>query len=130
MTIQSILLPVFVLVFMGFFFVGWMVRERMTGGMEAAKSKQISACLQNQFEMPPVFYVLVILAIITRKADLLFVVMEWLFVIFRIGHASIFATSNAIKQRGMAFMLAALTLFIMWVIFAIRILVAPTFAAL
>jgi len=130
MTIQSILLPVFVLVLLSFFFGFWMVRERMANGMEAAKSKQVTACLQNLYEMPPLFYALVILAIITRKADLLFVVMEWLFVIFRIGHAYIFATTNHMKQRGMAFVLSMLVLFIMWVIFAIRILLAPTFGAL
>ena len=34
----------------------------------------------NQFEVPVLFYVLTILALITKQADLLFVMMAWIFV--------------------------------------------------
>ncbi len=130
MTIQSVLLPVFVLVFLGFFLLGWTIRERMTNGRESAKTRQVGDCLQNQFELPPLFYTLVVLAIITRKADFTFVIMEWIFVLTRFGHAFIFTTSNHIRQRGAIFMLGALILFLMWVIFAVRILISPTFGTL
>ncbi len=94
------------------------------------KAQQVSACFSNQSELPPLFYVLVILAIITRKADMTFVVMEWLFVLTRLGHAFIFTTSNDLKQRGMAFGIGGLLLLIMWIIFAVRILFAPTFGTI
>jgi len=127
MTIQSILQPVFVLVFLVFTLLIWMVKERMAG---RARGQQIGACFSNQSELPPLFFILVILAIITRKADVVFVIMEWLFVLTRLGHAFIFTTSNNLKQRGMAFLFGALVLLLMWAIFAIRILFAPAFATL
>jgi hypothetical protein len=134
MPIQAVLLPVFLLVFFIFFILGWTIKERMasTRGIlslngREAKAKQIGSCLQNLFEMPPLFFVLVILAMMTHKDDLIFVIMEWLYLLFRIGHAFIFVTSNAIKPRGMAFLGSATTLALMWLIFAIHILLTPPF---
>ena len=46
------------------------------------------------------FYVLTILAIITRHADLLFVVMAWIFVLFRVLQATVHVTSNTVEWRG------------------------------
>jgi hypothetical protein len=125
MSIQSILLPVFVLVFLMFFLLTWMIKERMAGGQ--TKAQQVGACFSNQTELPPLFFILVVLAIMTRKADWTFVILEWLFVLTRLGHAFIFTTSNNLKQRGMVFMLGGLILLLMWLIFALRILVSPTF---
>ena len=42
---------------------------------------QVGYSFQNQFELPVLFYVLTILAIITKHADILFVVMAWIFVL-------------------------------------------------
>jgi hypothetical protein len=126
MTIQSILLPVFVLVFLMLSLLVWMARERMMG--THARAQQVSACFSNQSELPPLFHILAVLAIMTRKADWTFVIMEWLFVLTRLGHAFIFTTSNNIKQRGGIFLLGALILILMWLIFAVRILISPTFA--
>jgi hypothetical protein len=128
MSIQSILLPVFVLVFLMFLLLTWTLKERMAGGH--SKAQQFGACFSNQAELPPLFFILVVLAIMTRKADWTFVIMEWLFVLTRLGHAFIFTTSNNLKQRGMAFMLGAAILFLMWLIFAIRVLLSPTFGAI
>ncbi len=46
-----------------------------------ARTQQISYSFSNQFELPVLFYVLTILEIITRHADLVFVVLAWIFVI-------------------------------------------------
>jgi hypothetical protein len=73
-------------------------------------------------ELPVLFYVLTILAWITRHADLLFVVLAWIFVAARLVHAYIHVTDNNVNRRGPAFGLGALVLSIMWLIFMIRIL--------
>jgi hypothetical protein len=86
------------------------------------KTQQISNAFRNQFELPVLFYVLTILAIITRHADLLFVVMAWLFVLLRIPHVYIHVTHNRVMWRGTVYVLGALVLIAMWVIFAVRIL--------
>ncbi len=145
MTIPSILLPVFILVLLMFFLLGWTVKERMSGMRSGEvnpesvalsregwqpKAKQVGNCLQNQFELPPLFYAVVILAIMMHKADYIFVIMEWVFVLSRLGHAFVFTTSNHPGSRGSVFLIGALTLFLMWAIFAIRILLSPTFGTI
>jgi hypothetical protein len=72
--------------------------------------------------MPVLFYVLVVLAIFTRKADLLFVIMSWIFVVLRIVHAYIHTTSNHVGHRFYAFLAASVVLLLMWIIFAVRVL--------
>src|ERR1051326_6929499 len=46
--------------------------------------QQINNSYTSQFEQPVLFYVLTILAIITKHADLLFVVMAWIYVLARL----------------------------------------------
>jgi hypothetical protein len=77
---------------------------------------------QNQFELPVLFYVLTILSIMTRHADLLFVILAWVFVATRVVHAYIHLTSNRLPQRGYIFIVGALVLTVMWISFMVRIL--------
>ena len=83
---------------------------------------QISNAVHNQLELPLLFYVLTILAIMTRHADVLFVVMAWIFVLSRVAHAYVHVTSNRLQVRGPVFGLGLLVLFLMWLIFIVRIL--------
>jgi hypothetical protein len=144
-TLQSILLPLFVQIGLIFFLVIWMARERMglikrreVKWQEFAlrqtpwpgRAQQIAHCFENQFEVPILFYVLAVLVIITKKADLLFVIMEWLFVATRIAHAYVFTTSNYVPLRGQFFIAGTMILILMWGIFALRILGAPLIGVL
>jgi hypothetical protein len=85
---------------------------------------QVRNSYQNQLELPVLFYVLTILAIITKHADLLFVIMAWIFVLSRLVHAYIHVTSNDLRLRGPWFGVGAFTLAIMWIIFMVRILLS------
>jgi hypothetical protein len=139
MSIQAVLLPVFVEVGLTFALLFWMgaarrgaiaagkVQSRNVGLREAAwppAVMQIGNAYLNQFELPVLFYVLTILSIITRHADLLFVVLAWVFVGLRLAHAGIHTTSNKMDQRFLLFGAGAIVLGLMWVIFALRILLA------
>jgi hypothetical protein len=84
-----------------------------------------SNAFSNQFELPVLFLVLVPLAIITRKADIVFVALSWAFVVTRLFHAGVFITTNNVRQRFSAFIVGALVLMAMWIIFALRILAVP-----
>lgn len=84
---------------------------------------KVANCYHNQFQLPVLFYVLVGLALFTRKADLLFVAMSWLFVLLRIAHAYIHVTSNHVPTRFFVFGAGSLVLVLMWIIFAARILI-------
>lgn len=76
----------------------------------------------NQFELPVLFYVLTILAMATKHADFLFVVLAWIFVLFRALQAFIHVTSNNVQFRGGFYFIAAIVLVIMWLIFIVKIM--------
>lgn len=86
------------------------------------RTQQISNSFDNQFQLPVLFYVLTILAMITRHADFVFVVMAWIFVLTRIAHAYIHTTSNVVLRRGAIYGIGAFVLAIMWIIFMVRIM--------
>ena len=71
---------------------------------------QIANAYHNQLELPVLFYVLTILAIVTRHADLLFVVLAWVFVVFRLVHVYIHLTSNHLGRRFAMFATGAVVL--------------------
>ena len=137
MSIHAILLPLYVQVALTFVLLFWMGFARV-GAIKRKETKmtdialgqsnwpprvqQISNCYHNQFQLPLLFYVLTILVIITRHADYLFVVMAWLFVLTRLLHAYIHTGSNFVRHRFNAFLLGAVILLAMWLIFAVRIL--------
>lgn len=137
MTLPMILAPLFVLVLMtfiiGFILAGTRMPLLTRGEVrpEAVslrepnwppRSLQVGYSFQNQFELPVLFYVLTILAMITKHADILFVTMAWIFVVFRLAHAFVHCTSNNLRARGGLFGIAALVLAIMWLIFIVRIM--------
>ncbi len=139
MTVQAVLLPLFVQVLLtfglGIYLAYWRGLDFRSGAVRPSqialrepnwptRTMQVANSYANQFELPVLFYVLTILVMITRKADLIFVVLAWIFVLARIVQAAIHITSNNVRQRGAAFGVSALVLLIMWIIFIVRILVA------
>ncbi len=139
MSISAVILPVLVQVGLTFILLFRMGRSRLahlrTGEVQVKdialgernwpkRILQLQNSYQNQFELPVLFYALVALALITRKADMVFVVMAWLFVASRLAHAYIHTTSNKIAWRFQSFVVGVLILAAMWVIFGIRIFVA------
>ena len=137
MSIQMVLLPVFVLIGLTFVLLLWMVgarRQALVGGETKirdialgqpnwpTRATQIGNCFANQFELPLLFYILIALALPLRHADLFIVLMSWVFVVTRFVHAGIFVTSNDLGRRSMAWLAGVLVLFAMWIYFALRIL--------
>jgi hypothetical protein len=87
------------------------------------RSKQVANSYANQFEMPVLFYAVVAFAMIVRQADLIFVVLAWLYVLARIVHAYIHTTSNHVPTRRNAFAASVFILIVMWGYFAFQVLV-------
>src|SRR5689334_12684943 len=109
MTLPMILAPMFVLVLLTFVLGFWlpiagvpMLRRGEVRPQDVdlrqpnwpRPVQQINNSYTSQFEQPVLFYVLTILAIITKHADLLFVVMAWIYVVARLAHMYIHVTSN------------------------------------
>jgi hypothetical protein len=79
-------------------------------------------CFGNQFELPVLFYVLTILSMMTRHADLVFVLLAWVFVALRVLQALVHATSNDVRFRGGFYGAGAIVLLVMWLIFIVKIM--------
>ena len=137
MSVQMVLLPVFVLVGLALVLLLGMAtaRARAVKGRETSlkdialgepnwptRATQIGNCFSNQFEIPVLFYLLIALALPLRHADLVIVLLSWVFVVTRFVHAGIFVTSNNVRQRGMVWFAGVLVLFAMWLYFALKIL--------
>ena len=137
MTIPMILAPLFVQVLLTFaVMIGMMtfrtkaLQSGETRFQDIAMREQrwphqavlFANCFSNQFELPVLFYVLTILAMMTKHADLLFVLLAWVFVVFRILQAFIHVTSNNVQFRGGYYVVSALVLLIMWLIFIVKIM--------
>lgn len=137
MSVQMVLLPVFVQIGLTFALLLSMVsvRTRALKGREVSlkdialgqpnwptRATQIGNCFKNQFELPMLFYALIALAFPIRHADLVIVMLSWVFVVTRFAHAGIFVSSNNVQRRSLAWFAGVLVLFAMWVYFALKIL--------
>jgi hypothetical protein len=137
MSAQMVLLPVFVLVGLTFALLISMASARRNALVSKqtkirdialgqpnwpVRATQIGNCYRNQFELPVLFYILIALAYPLRHADLVIVILSWVFVVTRFVHAGIFVSSNDLGKRSSAWLAGALVLFIMWVYFALKIL--------
>ena len=137
MSHAAVLTPVFIQIALTFGLLFWMGKERQGAiargevwmenialGQAAwpERATQIARAFHNQLETPVLFYVLVALAMVTQKADLLFVLMAWAFVLARLAHAYVHVTSNHVMLRFKAYGAGLFVLMGMWAIFAIRII--------
>jgi hypothetical protein len=137
MSVQMVLLPVLVQIGLTFALLlgmatarGSALSSRETSSKDIAlgqpkwpeRATQIGNCFRNQFEVPVLFYILIALALPLRHADLVIVLMSWVFVVTRFVHAGIFVTSNDVRHRSQAWFAGVLVLFLMWIYFALKIL--------
>jgi hypothetical protein len=137
MPVAAVLLPLFVEVGLSFALLFWLGPTRIRAlrqgevrlpdialGQKAwpERAVQIANAFDNQFQLPVLFYVLTALALITRKADLAFVILAWIFVLSRLAHAAVHTTSNEMRRRFGAYLVGAVVLALMWLVFAAEIL--------
>ena len=128
MSVMDVLLPVFVQVILTFVVAYILAYQRITsirsGQVHPSKialrepnwpvdAHKTSNNLLSQFEMPVLFYVLMILLLITRKADVILMTLAWIFVALRIAHAYVHLTSNRVSLRGPLFIVGVIVLTIM-----------------
>jgi hypothetical protein len=83
---------------------------------------QIANAYHNQLELPVLFYIVMLLAMITKTLDVVIYVLAWMFVLARVAHAYIHVTSNRLDRRTGVFGVGAIALLLMWVIVFARIL--------
>jgi hypothetical protein len=138
MTVSDLLLPVFVEVGLTFVLFFWMATLRgnalRSGAVRPADislrqqawpkhTTQVANCFHNQLELPILFYAVVALILITSTNSFIFVLLAWIFVLTRLVHAYVHTGYNNIAHRAAALGVGAIALLLMWVIFAVRILI-------
>jgi hypothetical protein len=119
MTVQMVLLPVFVQVGLTLFLLLSTARAQRNATMRETRSDNDLAV---EFGLPILFYVLIAIALPLRRADLVIVLLSWVFVVTRFAHAGILAASSEGHNRSLAWFAGALVLLAMWVYFALKIL--------
>jgi hypothetical protein len=138
MTIRDVLLPLFVqvtLTFVLLFRMAYLRTRAITSGATKtpdialrepnwpASCTVVANAFHNQLELPMLFYVLTVLAWDTHHAGTVFVALAWLFVVLRVIQAVIHVTDNHVRRRGLAFILGAIVLAIMWANYMMDIVV-------
>lgn len=137
MSIEAILMPMFVQVALTFVLLFWTIILRLRAVRRGEvnpqqialrepnwppRVQQISNAFHNSVEMPTLFYVVVLLGLITRTLDVTLYVLMWMFVVSRIVHATIHVTSNRLSHRTPVFLIGAIALALMWVIVIARVI--------
>ena len=74
---------------------------------------QINNCIRNQFEVPVLFYVLMLVAWSIRFATPFMLVLAWVFVISRFVHAAVHTGSNYVPLRRNVFMVGCIVVMAM-----------------
>jgi hypothetical protein len=116
MSVRLILLPIFVHVALVFALLFW-------NGRPTEKDRQSAwqgSAWQEEVQLPLLFYVLTIVAWQTHFADLLFLLLAWIFVALRVLRS----VRNEGRNAGPLFMASAIVLAAMWLIYAARLLLA------
>jgi hypothetical protein len=118
MSIQMVLLPVFVQIGLTFALLLWRGNAMGRGD---ARPRGIQS-FNDELDVPVLFYVLIALALPLRHADLVIVMLSWVFVVTRFANAGILVNADNGRQRSPAWLASVLVLLAMWLYFALKLL--------
>jgi hypothetical protein len=77
------------------------------------KANAASNNLKNLFELPVIFYVLVLYLYVTNSVDLAFLIAAWTFFVFRCLHSLVHCTVNDVMARFRLYALSSIALWFM-----------------
>ena len=143
MSFEAILLPMFVQVALTFVLLFWTIILRLGAIRRGDVSpdaialrephwpphvQQVGNAFHNSVEMPTLFYVVVLLGLMTKTLDVTVYVLMWMFVLSRIVHAVVHVTSNRLAHRTPMFLVGAIALVLIWIIISGRIFAFQSFS--
>jgi hypothetical protein len=86
-----------------------------TGAEEPENVRVVSRHFANLFEVPVLFYVVVIMTNITNQATYWLVALAWAYVVLRYAHTYVHLTSNDVIVRFSFYLASGIVLAVMWV---------------
>ena len=89
---------------------------------EPAESLFVRNALENQFELPMLFYAVCLALQASGAVDALTLSLAWLFAVSRYVHTFIHVTSNRIRHRQPAFVIGFLAVIALWGLLAVHLL--------
>jgi hypothetical protein len=90
------------------------------------RARLLSNSFDNQFQLPVLFYVGAVLAIIVGGVTWLEVIAAWLFVALRYAHAAIHVTTNRVHRRFAVYTSGLAVLTILWLMILFRLLLSTS----
>jgi hypothetical protein len=109
------------------------IRARRIHPQQLATSKESIGVLENVassdnyrnlFEAPVLFYALCGFLAITQLTTVLLLACAWGYVLLRVSHTFVHLTNNKVIRRFQLFFASSIVLYVMWVLFAVRLLTA------
>jgi hypothetical protein len=109
------------------------LRARRIHPQQLASAKQVQETLQNVqasdnfrnlFEVPVLFYALCGFLAITQLTTVLLLACAWGYVVLRAAHSYVHLTNNKVIRRFQLYVASTIVLYVMWVVFAVRLLTA------
>ena len=133
----AILYPAFAMAFLTFGVSVWLLKMRIKAYKSGADpryfklnqgelpvyAKQAEQHYENLFEMPVLFYVVLLLAFVTQTASVGLVFLAWAYVAARAAHSYVHLGENKLLLRRNVFLVSFAILLIMWVWVLIALLV-------
>lgn len=92
------------------------------GGKEPEQLTQVTQHFHNLLEIPPLFYVALLVVYATGQVDATYLSLAWLFVLFRLLHAIVHTTYNNVLHRLTVFLASVAMLGAVWVRIAAQLL--------
>ncbi len=125
----DLLIPVLGQVALSFFLMFWTALARakamqgdrdllQRGAIDASvwpdKARQIANNYSSQFEMPVLFYAVIVFTILMAAEGLVMTVLAWIFVLSRLLHTLLHTGPNIVMHRFYAFLVGVFSLIGMW----------------
>ena len=85
------------------------------------KARLLSNNFDNQFQLPVLFYVAALLALMLGGVTWLETIAAWLFVVLRLAHAVVHVTTNILLQRFALYSAGLAVLAILWLMVLFRV---------
>lgn len=109
-----------------------LVREGTVASRDIALGQQVwpplaiqaANSFRSQFELPVLFYLVIVLAFLAGRMSDVLVVLSWAFVITRVLHALVHITTNNVPRRFAVYTAGFVILMAMWVDFVVSLMVA------